>query len=205
MAAANRLICYSDPGDHYSHRVRLVLAEKGIGVEVVNVSRCDCPAQLAEINPYSSVPTFVDRDLVLYESGVILEYLEERYPHPALLPAYPVARANTRLLLHRIQKDWAALADIVLDSRTPEAERSASRKVLRESLIGVSPVFAEKPFFMSDEFSLLDCCLLPLLWRLPKLNIELPRQARPLLEYMEQGFGRPAFQVSLSEVERSMR
>ncbi|MCF7203772.1 glutathione S-transferase N-terminal domain-containing protein [Pseudomonas oligotrophica] len=205
MAAANRLICYSDPADHYSHRVRYVLAEKGIAVDVVDVQPASCPVQLAEINPYSSVPTFVDRDLVLYEPTVILEYLEERYPHPPLLPAYPVARANARLLMHRIQRDWVALADRILDARVSQGARGDARKELRESLTGVSPVFAEKAFFMSDELTLLDCCLLPLLWRLPKLQIELPRQARPLQDYMEQGFARPAFRTSLSDVEREMR
>jgi RNA polymerase-associated protein len=160
---------------------------------------------LIEVNPYASVPTLVDRDLALYEPNVITEYLEERYPHPPLLPVYPVARANTRLLVHRVQRDWCALVDRITDRRTADAARMQARKELRESLTGVSPVFAEKPFFMSDEISLVDCCLLPILWRLPKLEIELPRAAKPLLDYMEINFAREAFQVSLSAVERGMR
>lgn len=205
MAATNRLACYSDPADHYSHRVRYVLAEKGVSVEVIDVDAAHCPAKLSEVNPYASVPTLVDRDLALYEPNVITEYLEERYPHPPLLPVYPVARANTRLLVHRVQRDWCSLVDKIADRRTADALRAQARKELRESLTGVSPVFAEKPFFMSDEISLVDCCLLPILWRLPKLGIELPRAAKPLLDYMEVNFARDAFQVSLSDVERDMR
>lgn len=205
MAVTNRLACYSDPADHYSHRVRYVLAEKGVDAEIIDVDLVRCPVRLTEVNPYASVPTLVDRDLALYEPGVIMEYLEERYPHPPLLPVYPVARANTRLLAHRVQRDWCALVDRILDRRTTEAVRVQARKELRESLTGVSPVFAEKPYFMSEEFSLVDCCLLPILWRLPKLGIELPRAAKPLLDYMETNFAREAFQVSLSAVERGMR
>ena len=205
MAATNRLGCYSDPADHYSHRVRLVLAEKGVSVDILDVEAGQCPAKLAEVNPYASVPTLVDRDLALYEPSVILEYQEERYPHPPLLPVYPVARANTRLLVHRIQRDWCSLADRILDQRTAEPQRAQARKELRESLTGVSPIFAEKPYFMSDEISLVDCCLLPILWRLPRLGIELPRAAKPLLDYMERSFAREAFQASLSAVERNMR
>lgn len=205
MAAANRLACYSDPADHYSHRVRLVLAEKTVSVEVIDTDPLRVPLKLAEVNPYASVPTLVDRDLALYEPNVIVEYLEERYPHPPLLPVYPVARANTRLLVHRVQRDWCALVDRINDHRSTEATRAQARKELRESLTGVSPVFAEKPFFMSDEISLVDCCLLPILWRLPKLGIELPRAAKPLNEYMETNFAREAFQASLSAVERGMR
>jgi len=116
-----------------------------------------------------------------------------------------VARANSRLLIHRIQRDWCRLVDLVLDPRSKEDERSQARKELRESLIGVSPLFGEKPFFLSDELSLVDCCLLPILWRLPVLGIELPRQAKPLLDYMERLFARPGFQASLSAAEREMR
>lgn len=205
MAATNKLACYSDPVDHYSHRVRLALAEKGIAAQIIDIDPSTVPARLAELNPYGSVPTLTDRDLVLYESTVILEYLEERYPHPPLLPAYPVERANARLLQHRVQRDWCTLADRILDSRTSAAVRQAARQELRESLASVSPVFAERAFFLSDELTLVDCCLLPMLWRLPRLQIELPRAARPLHEYMERCFERDSFQTSLSRLEREMR
>ena len=191
MGATNRLACYSDPADHYSHRVRLVLAEKGISVQVIDVDPGRLPPKLVEVNPYGSVPTLVDRDLALYESTVVMEY--------------PVARGNSRLLMHRIQRDWCALADTVLDPRSSEAARAEARKALRESLTGVSPLFGEFACFMSEEQSLVDCCLLPILWRLPVLGIELPRQAKPLLDYMERQFAREPFQASLSSVEREMR
>lgn len=205
MAALNRLACYSDPADHYSHRVRIVLAEKGVEAEIIEVLPGQLPVQLAEVNPYASLPTLVDRDLALYEPGVVMEYLDERYPHPPLLPVYPVARGNSRLLMHRIQRDWCTLVDRVLDARTPEAARAQARKELRESLTGVAALFGGQPFFLSEEFSMVDCCLLPILWRLPLLGIELPRQAKPLRDYMERLFARPAFQASLTATERAMR
>ncbi|WP_437883463.1 glutathione S-transferase N-terminal domain-containing protein [Pseudomonas sp. LRF_L74] len=205
MAVPNRLACYSDPADHYSHRVRLVLAEKNVVVDIIDVEPGRCPAALADVNPYSSVPTLVDRDLALYESTVVMEYLDERYPHPPLLPPYPVARGNSRLLIHRIQRDWCRLVDVILDGRQKDAVRAQARKELRESLTGVSPLFAEKAFFLSDEMSLVDCCLLPILWRLPVLGIELPRPAKPLLDYMDRHFAREGFQASLSATERNMR
>jgi stringent starvation protein A len=205
MGVTNRLACYSDPADHYSHRVRIVLAEKGVSAEIIDVVQGRLPPQLVEVNPYGSTPTLVDRDLALYESTVVMEYLDERYPHPPLLPVYPVARANSRLLIHRIQRDWCGLVDVILDPRSKDAVRAQARKELRESLTGVSPLFSEKPFFLSDEQSLVDCCLLPILWRLPILGIELPRPAKPLLDYMERQFAREAFQASLSAAERDMR
>ncbi|WP_085606926.1 MULTISPECIES: glutathione S-transferase N-terminal domain-containing protein [unclassified Pseudomonas] len=205
MGVTNRLACYSDPADHYSHRVRIVLAEKGVSAEIIFVEAGRQPPKLIEVNPYGSLPTLVDRDLALWESTVVMEYLDERYPHPPLMPVYPVARANSRLLIHRIQRDWCGLVDLILDSRTKEAARAVARKELRESLTGVSPLFADKPFFLSEEQSLVDCCLLPILWRLPILGIELPRPAKPLLDYMERQFAREAFQTSLSGVERDMR
>ena len=140
----------------------------------------------------------------------LLEYDKKHIWHPYTsminpLPVYPVARANSRLLIHRIQRDWCRLVDLILARSTDEAARQAARKELRESLAGISPLFAEKPYFLSDELSLVDCCLLPILWRLPRLGIELPRPAKPLLDYMERMFAREAFQASLSTVERDMR
>jgi RNA polymerase-associated protein len=205
MGVPNRLACYSDPADHYSHRVRLVLAEKGVSAQIIDVDVGCVPPKLIEVNPYGSVPTLVDRDLALYESTVVMEYLDERYPHPALMPVYPVARGNSRLLMHRIQRDWCVLVDAILDPRSKDSARIQARKELRESLTGVSPLFAEMACFMSEEQSLVDCCLLPILWRLPVMGIELPRQAKPLLDYMERQFAREAFQASLSAAERDMR
>lgn len=205
MAAPTKLGCYCDPADQYSHRVRLVLAEKAVTAEIIDVPAGTCPAQLAQVNPYGSVPTLVDRDLALYDTTVIMEYLEERYPHPPLLPVYPVARANSRMLIHRINRDWCQLADIILDAKSKETARNKARKELRDSLTAVAPVFAELPYFMSEEFSLVDCCLLPLLWRLPVLGVELPKTAAPLLDYMQRNFARETFQASLSKAEKLIR
>jgi RNA polymerase-associated protein len=204
MGAITRLTCFHDPEDHYSHRIRLILAEKNVECEFITVRRGECPRQLAEHNPYGTVPTLMDRDLVLYGTEVLMEYLEERYPHPPLLPAYPVTRGQSRLLMHRIGRDWCTLVDAILQA-APGADLAVARKELRESLTGVAPIFAEKPFFLSDDFSLVDCCLLPILWRLPRLGIELPRAAKPLQDYMDRMFARDSFRSSLSVTEREMR
>lgn len=203
VAKRSSMMFYSDGSDQYSQRVRLVLAEKGVTVDVVDVDVNNPPEDLAELNPYGSVPTLIDRDLVLYESTVIMEYLDERFPHPPLLPVYPVARALSRLWMHRIQKDWCVQLDQVLAGGKG---RDKARKQLRDSLTAVAPIFAEKPYFMSEEFTLVDCCVAPVLWRLEKAGVELPeRQARPLLKYMERLFDRDGFQASLSEFEQEMR
>ena len=204
VAKRSSMTFYSGSDDHYSHRVRIVLAEKGVAVDIVDVTEDNRPAELADLNPYNSVPTLLDRDLVLYESKVMMEYLDERFPHPPLLPVYPVARAQSRLWMHRIEREWCPLAEVVLAGSKKEAEKA--RKELRESLVGISPIFEDMPFFMSEEFSLVDCCIAPILWRLPALGIELPeKQVKPLLSYMERLFARDAFKASLSEHEREMR
>ena len=200
------MVFYSDGKDHYSHRVRLVLAEKGVAVDIVEVEPGRLPEDLAGLNPYNSLPTLVDRDLVLYESHVVMEYLDERFPHPPLLPVYPVARAESRLLLHRIQRDWCGYVDTIVAGRSKDTVIDRSRKELRESLISIASVFGEKPFFLSDEFTLVDCCIAPVLWRLPVLGIQLPpKQGKPIQDYMDRIFQRHTFQRSLSEIEMDMR
>lgn len=192
---------YSDSDDVYSHQVRIVLAEKGVNVEVLAAKNGDANEDLCTINPYGTVPTLLDRELVLYEARIIMEYLDERFPHPPLLPVYPVARAETRKMLHRIEHDWyQLLQQIKRDENADEA-----RSYLLESLVAIDPIFADKPYFLSEEFSLLDCALAPLLWRLPQLNIEVPASAKALHTYMQRVFKRDSFQVSLSEVERQLR
>ncbi|WP_227367993.1 stringent starvation protein SspA [Halomonas sp. M20] len=204
VAKRSSMTFYSGSHDHYSHRVRIVLAEKGVAVDVVEVDEDNRPAELADLNPYNSVPTLLDRDLVLYESKVMMEYLDERFPHPPLLPVYPVARAQSRLWMHRIEREWCPLVEEILNAGKKDAERA--RKELRESLVGITPIFDDMTFFMSDEFSLVDCCIAPILWRLPSLGIELPeKQVQPLMGYMERLFSRDAFKASLSEAEREMR
>lgn len=197
---------YSDAADHYSHRVRIVLAEKGVSVDVVQVHDGNRPDDLADLNPYNSLPVLVDRELSLYESRVMMEYLDERFPHPPLLPVYPVARAQARLLAYRIERDWCPHVDLLLSGKSKEAAVLKARKELRDSLVTISPVFNDKPFFMSDEFSLLDCMLAPILWRLPVLDIDLPeRSSKGMFRYMDRVFRRDSFLASLSEAERDMR
>lgn len=203
---ANRrsvMTLFSGDSDVYSHRVRIVLAEKGINVDIVPVDAGNLPEDLIDLNPYNTVPTLVDRDLVLYSSQVIMEYLDERFPHPPLMPVDPVSRANNRLMLHRIEQDLYSQFDIVMSGG--EKAVAKAKKEIRDNLVMVSPIFEQKPYFLSDEFSLVDCALAPLLWRLPGLNITLPKQAAPLLGYAERIFARESFQASLSETEREMR
>jgi stringent starvation protein A len=206
VAKRSSMTFFSDNMSHYSHRVRIVLAEKGVTVDMVEVDGAHPPAELAEVNPYNSVPTLVDRDLVLYESKVMMEYLDERFPHPPLLPVYPVARAESRLYIHRIEKDWCNLVDAIQHSRS-ENVVNKSTKELRESFTAIAPIFADKPFFMSEEFTLVDCCLAPILWRLPSLGVDIRsnKQTKPLLAYMDTLFNRDSFQASLSEQEQELR
>jgi len=197
---------FSDARDHYCHRVRMVLAEKGVTVEVIDIDPANKPDELAEVNPYNSLPTLLDRDLVLYEPNVIMEYLDERFPHPPLLPVYPVQRALSRLWITRIDKEWSTKVDLLMAGKGREALLDKARKELRESLVAVAPIFNERPFFMNDEFSLVDCCVVPLLWRLKEIDIALPeRTTKPMLRYMNSMFERPGFRDSLTEAELEMR
>ncbi len=197
---------FSDPRDHYSHRVRMVLCEKGVTVDVVDVEQSQKPEELSEINPYGTLPTLLDRELVLYKSTVIMEYLDERFPHPPLLPVYPVARAQCRLLMHRIELDWSTRVDVLMAGRGREAAMDKARKELRESLAAIAPVFADRPFFMNEEFTLVDCFVAPILWRLDALDLKMSaRQLKPMQRYMNEMFERDTFQESLTEPEVDMR
>lgn len=203
--ATNRrsvMTLFSDPTNSYCHQVRIVLAEKSISVDIVDVCTQDLSAEVMDFNPYGTVPTLVDRDLRLYESRIIMEYLDERFPHPPLLPVDPVSRATSRLYMYRVERDWYTLMDRILEGT--EGEAATARKELRESLIVTSPVFAANPFFMNNEFSLVDCCVAPLLWRLPLLGIDLPARAQALSTYAKRIFTWPSFGKSLTEAEREM-
>ncbi len=206
VAKRSSMTFYSDGASQYSHRVRIVLAEKGVTVETVNVDPGNPPEDLSSLNPYNSLPTLVDRDLVLYEANIMMEYLDERFPHPPLFPVYPVARAQSRLWMYRIQRDWCALADKIIAGKGGAATLDKARKELRESLISIAPIFAEKPYFMSDEFTIVDCCVIPILWRLPAMGVDLGnhKAVQPLLEYRARLFGRDAVRASLSEQEKEM-
>lgn len=197
---------FSDARDHYSHRVRMVLAEKGVTCEIIDVDPDRKPEDLAEINPYNSLPTLLDRDLVLYEANVIMEYLDERFPHPPLLPVYPVQRALSRLWITRVEREWSSRLDVLMLGKGRESVLTKARKELRESIVSISPIFGEKPFFMNEEFSLVDCCVAPILWRLNVVGITLPeRSTKPLQKYMKMIFEREAFRASLTEAELEMQ
>ncbi|MFW6278373.1 MAG: glutathione S-transferase N-terminal domain-containing protein [Halorhodospira sp.] len=187
----------------HSHRVRLALAEKGVGAEWVDIDPDHPPAALLEHNPYGDVPTLVDRDVVLYEPGIIVEYLDERYPHPPLLPVDPVNRGKARLVVYRMQRDWYALLGQVGDAESEQA-RSA-RRALRESLVAAAELFEGQPYFLSDELTIMDLAVLPLLWRLPAVGVELPPEAAAIQRYAEQQFTTQAFQASLTPQERRLR
>jgi RNA polymerase-associated protein len=193
---------YSKADCPLSHRVRIVLAEKGISADVVDVDVNNPPEDLIDINAYNSVPTLVDRDLVLYDSMIIMEYLDERFPHPPLMPVDPVARARTRMMLHRIDNDWYSLINDLTGSDKDRAEKA--RKSMHDDFVMLSPILAKKPYFMSDEFALIECSMAPILWRLPIYGVELPTQLKPLLRYAERIFSRPAFRASLSEAEQEL-
>lgn len=204
---ANRrsvMTLFSRPTDIHSHRTRLVLAEKNINIEIANVAGSDLPEDLMDLNPYHTVPTLVDRDLTLYDSRVIIEYLDERFPHPPLMPVDPVTRAQFRLALFRIETDWYSLAEEA--EATGDGRLSAkSRKLLRESILQSTELFGARTYFLSDEFSLVDCTIAPLLWRLPVYGIELGSEAEPIEAYMKRVFARRSFQQSLTELEQEMR
>lgn len=192
---------FSDIDDVYSHQVRIVLAEKGVNVEILPVKQGEPSTDLLALNPYGTVPTLIDRELVLYEARIIMEYLDERFPHPPLLPVYPVARAETRKMMHRVEQDWYYFMNYIL--RDEQAEQA--RANLFESLTSLDPVFSDKPYFLSDEFSLLDCALAPLLWRLPKLGVQITSEYKGLTTYMQRVFKRDSFQASLTDAERQIR
>lgn len=195
---------FSGRNDLYSHLVRIVLAEKGVGVEIHQVDADNRPEDLLSVNPEGSLPTLVDRELALYNANIIAEYLDERFPHPPLMPVYPVARGRCRLTMHRIENGWYQLIDTVQNGSATAADKA--RKQLKEELLALAPLFADTPFFMSEEFGLLDCMLAPLLWRLSSLNIELSgRGSKEIRGYMARIFERDAFQASLTEAERELR
>jgi len=203
---ANRrsvMVLYSDSTSPAGHCVRLVLGEKDINVEINYVEDGERPESLIEINPYNSVLTLIDRDLVLYDAQIIMEYLDERFPHPPLLPVDPVIRAGNRQLRFRVLKDLYSLIENIESSDS--AKVGNAQKTMKDNLTAIAPAFMHKPYFMSDEYTLVDCCMAPLLWRLPTYGVKLPASASPITEYADRLYERDAFQASLSEAEKEMR
>ncbi|HOV56537.1 MAG TPA: glutathione S-transferase N-terminal domain-containing protein [Rhodanobacteraceae bacterium] len=206
MALSSRsrtvLTLYSARDCVHCHRVRLVLAAKGVAYDLVLVDPGKPPEDLSDLNPYNSVPTLVDRDLVLYDTGVICEYLDERYPHPPLMPVDPLSRARLRLAMVRLEKEWLPLVEqIVAAGKNVDA----ARKRLRDALVASLPLFKAAKFFLNPEMSLADCALAPLVWRLPSLGVSLPREASVILDYGERIFRNPGFTRSLTAEEKALR
>ena len=194
---------YSDPNSAQSHRVRIVLGEKDLVFNVEDVLPGQNNEDLIALNPNNTTPTFVDRNLVLYESRVIMEYLDERFPHPPLMPVDPVIRAKTRMVLHYIEKDLYGLLEDVKSSG--EKKSAAAKQKLKDNIMLSLDFIQGKKFFLSDDFSIIDCSMAPILWRLPEYDIELPNTAKPILKYADRLFERASFIENLSEQEEDIR
>ena len=196
------MILYSHPDCINNHRVRLVLCEKAVSskVEIVNP---DSPSEeFLHTNPYGTLPVLVDRDLVLNHANIIMEYLDERFPHPPLLPVYPIAKAKSRLMIYRIEQDWYSLMAKLED---PKEDHEAIKRQIISSLLKLEPIFADMDYFLSTEFSLVDCAIAPVLWRLPKYGIEIPKEASAIEAYCKRLFSRNSFQASLTDQECAIR
>ena len=200
---ANRrslMVLYSDKVSPLGHAVRIVLAEKDVNVEINYTDDETKPEILNELNPYNSILTLIDRDLVLYDPQIIMVYLDERFPHPPLMPVDPVSRASNRQLRYRVMSDlYSVLVDIDNDN---EIAASNAKKILRDNLTAIAPVFSQTPYFMSEDYTLVDCCIAPLMWRLTQYGIKLPLSGKPLQEYANRLFERQAFNTSLSSEEK---
>lgn len=194
---------YSGTVDPYSHRCRIVLFEKGMDFEVIDVDLTNKTEDLAILNPYGEVPVLVERDLVLSEANIINEYIDERFPHPQLMPADPVMRARARLFLYNFEKDLFSHIKYIESSDEETADKA--RKVVRDNLTQLVPIFGKQSYLMGDEYSMLDVAITPLLWRLGHYGIELPNQAAPLLKYAERLFSRPMYAEAMTPSEKAMR
>jgi RNA polymerase-associated protein len=194
---------YSGTTDPFSQRCRNVLYEKGMDFQIIDVDMYNKPEDLAVMNPYNQVPVLVERDLVLYESNIINEYIDDRFPHPQLMPADPVMRARARLFLFRFEKELFAHIEAIEKGSQKSAEKA--RSVIRDNLSQIAPVFAKQKYMLGEEFSMLDVAIAPLLWRLDYYDIQMPKQCAPLMKYAERLFSRPAFIESLTPSEKVMR
>jgi RNA polymerase-associated protein len=194
---------YSGTTCPYSHRCRIVLFEKGMDFQVIDVDLANKPEDLAVINPHNEVPVLVERDLVLQQANIINEYIDERFPHPQLMPADPVMRARARLFLHNFEEQlFDHIADIESDNNKVADK---ARVIVRDNLTQIVPLFSKQEYILGDEFSMLDVAIAPLLWRLGHYGIELPKQAAPLLKYAERIFSRPAYIEAMTPSEKAMR
>ncbi len=194
---------YSGTTCPFSQRCRIVLYEKGMDFQIIDVDLYNKPEDLAVMNPYNQVPVLVERDLILYESNIVNEYIDDRFPHPQLMPADPVMRARARLFLFRFEKELFSNIETLEKGPTKSADKA--RIVIRDSLTQIAPVFLKQKYMLGEEFSMLDVAIAPLLWRLEYYGIQLPKQAAPLQKYAERIFSRPAFIEALTPSEKVMR
>jgi len=194
---------YSATTCPFSHRCRIVLFEKGMDFQIIDVDLYNRPEDLAVMSPYGRVPVLVERDLVLYESNIINEYVDDRFPHPQLMPADPVMRARARLFLHRFERELYCHIDTVEQGSQKAADKA--RAAIRDNLTVIAPVFVKQKYMLGDDFSMLDVTIAPLLWRLDYYKIQLPKQAAPLLKFAERLFSRTPFIDALTASEKEMR
>ncbi|ACA12815.1 glutathione S-transferase N-terminal domain-containing protein [Xylella fastidiosa subsp. multiplex] len=199
----NTLTLFSSTNDVLCHRVRLVLAAKGVNYEMVSVDPQNPPEDLIDLNPYHSVPTLVERELVLYAASVVTEYVDERYPHPRLMPMDPLSRARLRLAMLRIEHDWVPQVQAVQLGNKAQAE--AGRKRLKELLTASLPLFKASKFFLNAEISLADCAMAPIIWRLQALDVSLPKDGKAIEDYGNRIFRNPGFIRSLTDQEKKLR
>lgn len=194
---------YSGTADPYSHRCRIVLYEKGMDFEVIDVDLMNKAEDVAAINPYGKVPVLVERDLVLYEANIINEYIDERFPHPQLMPPDPVMRGRARLFLHRFEQEIYSQVEVI-EHGVPKAADKA-RAIIRDNLTQLAQILITQKFLLGDEFSMLDVAIAPLLWRLDHYGIQMGKDAAPLMKYAERLFSRQGFIDALTASERAMR
>ncbi|HEX5755139.1 MAG TPA: glutathione S-transferase N-terminal domain-containing protein [Arenimonas sp.] len=199
----NALTLFSARDCVVCHRVRLVLAAKGVSYELVPVDPTNPPEDLVDLNPYHSVPTLVERDLVLYAASVVTEYLDERYPHPPLMPVDPLSRARLRLAMLRLEHEWVPHVQAIQHGAKAQAE--AGRKRLKELLIASLPLFKASKFFLNPEMSPADCAMAPIIWRLDALGVQLPKECKPIEDYGMRIFRNPGFTRSLTAEEKLLR
>lgn len=194
---------FSSPDCIYTHSCRFVLVEKAVECEIVDTSDSGVAHELAQMNPYNETPALVDRELVIYGAQIINEYLEERLPHPPLMPVDPVNRARARLMMMRFDREWIGPYARAIEENDPLTAEQI--KEIRDGLISMSPTLSEQSYMLGEEFSLVDCVVAPFLWRLPAMGVELPHQAKSVSDYANRLFERPAFSASLTEAEKEMR
>jgi RNA polymerase-associated protein len=194
---------YSNSIDPFSHRCRIVLFEKGMDFEVIDVDLTNKPEDLSILSPYSDSPVLEERDLILTDPNIINEYIDERFPHPQLMPADPVMRARARLFLKDMESE---LFIYMKDLKSKESKvREAAKKIVINTLIQLTPILDKQPFLLHDEYSMLDVAMAPLLWRLDYYDIKLGNQCKSLLKYADKIFSRPLFDEAMSPAEKAMR